>query len=92
MKKTLLLTGMACILSCQANAMDIKPYIGADMGASHTELQGLLDGFDDNFAVANINAGIRFNDYFGLEASVQSSWKRKPMAWICPTAALTWTH
>lgn len=73
MKKTLLLTGMACILSCQANAMDIKPYIGADMGASHAELQGFLDGFDDNFAVANINAGIRLNDYFGLETSVQSS-------------------
>lgn len=73
MKKTLLLTGMVCIISCQANAMDIKPYIGADMGASHAELQGFLDGFDDNFAVANINAGIRFNDYFGLETSVQSS-------------------
>lgn len=73
MKKTLLLTGMACIISCQANAMDIKPYIGADMGASHAELQGLLDGFDDNFAVAGINVGAKFNNYFGLEVSAQSS-------------------
>lgn len=73
MNKTLLLAGIACLISTQSNALEIRPYVGADLGAAKADLQGALDNFDDDFAVAGFNLGAKFNKYFGIEASIQSS-------------------
>ncbi len=34
MKKTLLLAGVACLFSLNANASEVKPYVGLDVGMS----------------------------------------------------------
>ena len=73
MKKYLLLAGAACLFTSQANA-EIKPYIGMDIGASRIEYSNQLGGgHADTSMVADINVGIKFNQYFGLEVSSQGS-------------------
>lgn len=73
MKKTLLLAGVACFLSTQVNASEIKPYVGLDIGAAKAEYGYWLDGADDNFVITNLNVGAKFNKYLGIELSTQAS-------------------
>lgn len=73
MKKTLLLAGVACLLSAQVNASEIKPYVGFDVGGSKADYGYWLDGEDDTFVVSNFNIGAKFNKYFGVELSAQAS-------------------
>lgn len=77
MKKTLLLATVAGLFTFQANAADFKPYIGADLGYSQAELNNVWSNFDDNFVIANINLGTKIGNYFGIEASAQSSNKNE---------------
>lgn len=73
MKKYLLLSAAAFLMATQANAYDLNPYIGMDLGGAHVKAAGKkLDG-SSNVAVANINVGVKFNPYFGLELSSQGS-------------------
>ncbi len=73
MKKSLLLAGVACLLSVQANASEIKPYVGFDIGGAKADYGYWLDGEDDTFVVSNFNIGAKFNKYFGVEFSTQAS-------------------
>ncbi len=78
MKKYLLLTGVACLFTAQANAEGIKPYIGMDLGASRIEYNNkvnklLGESHSEAFLIANLNLGVKFNQYFGLEVSSQGS-------------------
>ena len=74
MKKTLLLSGVACLLSTQANAETIKPYLGFDLGVTKIEYSNKIgSGHTDTMAVADINFGLKFNQYFGVELSSQAS-------------------
>lgn len=74
MRKTLLLAGVACLFAAQAEAEGINPYIGFDLGATRIEYSDKVGGgHPDAAAVANLNFGLRFNRYFGLELSSQAS-------------------
>ncbi|MBQ8436467.1 MAG: porin family protein [Alphaproteobacteria bacterium] len=75
MNKTLLLASAATLIAFNANAADIKPYVGADIGYSHAELYEPWNIFDDNFVIGSFNVGTKISDYFGLETSVQTSAK-----------------
>ena len=69
MKKTLLLAGVACIFSYNANAMnissDLKPYIGLDYVYSKADFKGEASRLEksnllkDNYNSGVINAGIK---------------------------------
>ena len=76
MRKTLLLAGVACLFAAQAQATDYfsKPYVGLDLGGTKLEYSNKISGGDtDAIFVANLNFGLKFNDYFGLELSSQAS-------------------
>jgi len=75
MKTILLLSGVASLLAFQANAADIKPYVGLDAGYSHVEypIPGYLASFSENFGIMNFNVGTKIGKYFGLEVSAQAS-------------------
>ena len=87
MKKTLLLAGVACIFSYNANAMnissDLKPYIGLDYVYSKADFNGEASRLEksnllkDNYNSGVINAGIKLGDYTSLEAFYQQSATRK---------------
>ena len=87
MKKTLLLAGVACIFSYNANAMnissDLKPYIGLDYVYSKADFKGEASRLEksnllkDNYNSGVINAGIKLGDYTSLEAFYQQSATRK---------------
>ncbi|MFI3241680.1 MAG: porin family protein [Alphaproteobacteria bacterium] len=74
MKKTLLLAGVACVLSFNSNASEIKPYVGLDVGVVSADL---ANGYDliaeDSLYTYSVNAGAKINDNFGLEAFYQTS-------------------
>ena len=80
MKKTLLLAGVASIFAFNAQALDIKPYVGLDYVYSDTELGSIwvagervdpyLESKFDSFA---ISAGAKVHKNFGLEAFYQQS-------------------
>lgn len=75
MKKTLLFAGVSCLFSAQVNALEVKPYVGLDVGGSHAEYNGLFEAadIDENFVVSNLNLGLRFEKYLGIEFSAQGS-------------------
>ena len=83
MKKTLLLAGVACLFSYNANAMHVssamRPYVGLDYAYSHASYKGQAsrmadkDMIDDNYNSGIINAGMKFGHYSGIEAFYQQS-------------------
>ncbi len=83
MKKTLLLAGVACLFSFGANAADynmrdLRPYIGIDYIYTNANIKKET-GIKKDYNSGAINAGIRFDDYVGLEAFFQQSGERKSM-------------
>lgn len=81
MKKYLLLSAATCLFAAQAhaygnaygNSYGLEPYIGFDLGATHIKSSGdELDG-SGTVGAANLNLGVKFNPYFGLELSTQAS-------------------
>lgn len=79
MKKTLLLAGVACLVSSVASAQDynLKPYVGLDYAYDKAKLGGEASSLDDSFNSGIINVGSRFNENFGLEAFYQMADENK---------------
>lgn len=77
MKKTLLLAGVACLISFSANAREFNPYIGLDYAYTKADLKKDLKPVDDGYNSGIINAGVRMGQYAGLEAFFQQSGERK---------------
>lgn len=82
MKKTLLLAGVAALLSSQANAVEFKPYIGLDYAYSDVSATDQIYGVPDDYYETDfnsgvINAGTKIGDYFGVEAFYQKSGEEK---------------
>ncbi len=81
MKKTLLLAGVASLFSLNAQATEIKPVIGldyvysiADIDDVYTE-DGVELGMEDKLNAFALSAGVKLNQYVGLEAFYQQSEK-----------------
>lgn len=81
MKKTLLLAGVACLVSLNAQAFDmmglVKPYIGADYVYSYADYKNLAREPKRSYNSGAINVGAEIGRYTGLEAFFQQSGKRK---------------
>ncbi len=77
MKKTLLLAGVACLISFGAAAKEYNPYIGLDYAYSKFDLKKQLKRVDDGYNSGVVNAGIRVGQYAGLEAFFQQAGDRK---------------
>ena len=84
MKKTLLLAGVACVLSIQAQAgywtdvyNEMHPYIGADYIYSNIKFGGPAQHMRDGYHSPSINIGARMYGYWGLEGFYQQSFKEK---------------
>lgn len=76
MKKTLLLAGVASILAFNAQAFEIKPVVGLDYVYSIADIDSDNNGnelFDDRLSAYAVSAGVKLNDYVGLEAFYQQS-------------------
>lgn len=74
MKKYLLMAGVCFLFTPHANAEDLQPYVGLDLGGSRIEYSNKVGGgHADTIAVANLNLGAKFNKYFGFELSSQAS-------------------
>lgn len=70
MNKTLLMAGVASLIAFNANAVDFKPYIGADIGYSDNEDKtafrvgaGAQYNFDDNWAIRGMLRHIFVDSY-----------------------------
>ena len=75
MKKTLLLAGVAALVSFNANAMEMKPYVGLDYVYSMADIDK-VDGekmFEEDLNAFAITAGAKLHKNFGLEAFYQQS-------------------
>ncbi|MBR6409446.1 MAG: porin family protein [Alphaproteobacteria bacterium] len=84
MKKTLLLAGVACLVSLNANAgywsdiyNEMKPYIGADYIYSYAKFGGPAKHMKDSYHSGSVNLGARMYGYWGLEAFYQQAGKRE---------------
>lgn len=79
MKKTLLLAGVASLFAFNAQALDVKPYVGVDYVYSKMDLDVKLEGenvsryLEDNLNAFAVSAGTKFNKNFGIEAFYQQS-------------------
>ncbi len=75
MKKTLLLAGVACAFAFNANAMEIKPYVGLDYNYSSLGIAKNTANWnvEDDYHNASIVAGAKLHKNFGLEAFYQRS-------------------
>ncbi len=78
MKKTLLLAGVACLMSfgAQAQPYDVKPYIGLDYAYDHADFKKDAKSLKNDFNSGIINAGVRMENV-GLEGFFQMSGKNK---------------
>jgi len=84
MRKTLLLAGVASILSFQAEAgywsevyNEMKPYIGLDYIYSNVKFGGPATHMKDSYHSPSINIGARMYGYWGIEAFYQQAFKEK---------------
>lgn len=81
MKKSLLMAGMACIISANANAnpqIEPKPYVGLDYVYSDADLSFEDDTFfEHKFSSLSLNVGAKLHKNFGVEAFYQQSNKEK---------------
>jgi len=84
MKKTLLLAGVAgTLFTLNANAMDLKPYVGLDYSYVKASTNNIVvedvlvssEFYEDSFHSAVVNAGIKLHKNVGLEAFYQKSSK-----------------
>lgn len=75
MKKYLLLAGVASIMSFNANAMEMKPYVGLDYVYSMMDTDKVAGEtiVDENLNAFAINAGVRMHKNFGVEAFFQQT-------------------
>ncbi len=85
MKKTLLLSSVACLFALNANAQlnndhnmmwygkEVAPYIGADYAYDYVKSKGDLKNLKKDFNSGIINMGVRTMKYGGLEAFYQHS-------------------
>ena len=86
MKKTLLLAGIASMISYNAGAADysykswsneIKPYVGADYVYSYAKFGEKAKSMKDSYHSGSVYMGSRMYDYLGLEAFFQMSGERE---------------
>ena len=82
MKKTLLLAGVATLMSFQAHASywsdvynEMHPYIGADYIYSYGKFGGPAKDMKHSYHSLSVNLGARMYGYYGLEAFYQQSFK-----------------
>ena len=77
MRKTLLLAGVASIMSFNANAMEMemKPYVGLDYVYSMIDADEIdgVGGVEEDLNAYAINAGVRMHKNFGVEAFFQQA-------------------
>lgn len=71
MKKTLLLAGVASLFAFNAQALDVKPYVGVDYVYSKADLA--TDEFDDQWNAYALSVGTKLNKNFGVEAFYQET-------------------
>ena len=89
MKKTLLLAGVASLFSLNAQATEIKPVIGLDYVYSNANFDDFytddgerLDAAEDMLQTLALSAGVKFNQYVGLEAFYQQSEKADKTTYV----------
>lgn len=73
MNKTLLLAGIATIVSFNASAFEMKPYVGLDYAYSKAKMNGIFDNLKDKYNSGIVSVGNNFNDYYGVEAFFQQA-------------------
>ena len=78
MKKTLLLAGVACLMSFNAHAQtyDVKPYVGLDYAYDRADFKKDAKDLKKGFNSGIINAGVRMED-IGIEGFFQVSGENK---------------
>ncbi len=82
MKKMLLLSGVACLMAANANAMswnmkNIRPYVGADYVYSYAKQGGEARHIKDDFNSMKFNLGMQIYQNWDLEFSFQQSGELK---------------
>lgn len=78
MKKTLLLSSVAALFAFNANALDIKPYVGLDYAYSEANLSSdLKDIVEKNYHSLNLNIGTKVHKNLGVEIFYQQSGEQK---------------
>lgn len=81
MKKTLLLAGVACLVSAaSAHAMnynEFKPIIGLDYAYSNADFKKDVKNLNDDFNSGIISVGTKIGDYSSVEAFYQLAGDKK---------------
>lgn len=82
MKKTLLLSGLACVAAFNAEAMnfnmkEIRPYVGADYVYFYAKNGGAARHLKDDFSAGKFNVGMQMYKNWDLEFSFQQSGELK---------------
>lgn len=78
MNKTLLLAGAACLLAVNANAMELKPYVGLDYNYSDLKFAHAINNdIEDNYNSFSIDVGTKLHENFGVEAFYQKALNEK---------------
>ena len=75
MKKMLLLAGVAALFSANANAYEMKPYVGLDYVYSMLDIDK-IDGekvFEEDLNAFAVSVGTKFHENFGVGAFYQHS-------------------
>lgn len=75
MKKVLLLAGVAALFAVNANAADVKPYVGLDYVYSMADIDK-TEGhqlFEEDLNAFALSAGAKLHKNFGVEAFYQRS-------------------
>lgn len=77
MKKTIILAVLTFFIAGNANSMDLRPSIGMDYAFSSADIKNQLASFAKKYHSGSINAGLKFNDYVGIETFYQKSSQEK---------------
>lgn len=81
MRKTLLLAGVACLISASAaNAMDyngFRPYVGLDYAYDDVDFKKEAKPINNDFSSGIISVGTKFNNYSSVEAFYQMAGEEK---------------